>query len=100
MESILRNKRMLLVYHERRMRLICEKYEHFKVLKLVCFLNDSEKKFLNAIDDIMNKYFKDIGLDLRETKLPSNNNLVQVIVNSNIGEVFFPSVGTTKLEKN
>jgi hypothetical protein len=99
-ESILRNKQLLLSYHNYRLNLICESCWRKDSWKLNSFLNLPERDFLNFFYEILSKYERDIGYDMIKIKEPVEEPIVQVLANSDIGERFYPAVGRVRFEKN
>merc|ERR1711937_253014 len=100
LESIVRNKRLLLVYHECRLRLIIERQKSFVHCETDTMFSVPEHEFAKIFEKIIKKYFGKIGLGCLNVNVPLRFIVVQVLVTSDIGEVFFSLMGTIKLKKN
>merc|ERR1712216_1020927 len=99
-ESILRKKRLLLTYHDYRLSLIREL--RWKSMNWVpdASLSLSEMEFLKSFDRIMNNCIEDIGVDITKTNVPTEEPIVQVLANVDIGEVYLPSIGVIRILRN
>merc|ERR1711976_508769 len=99
-ESILRKKRLLLAYHNHQINLFRElKWKGMTWIENPS-LSMSEIDFVKKYDGILRKFRQDIGVDVTKCHVPSEEPIIQVLAKVDIGEVYFPSFGILRINKD
>merc|ERR1712227_1161963 len=99
-ESILRKKQLLLVYHDSRLNLL-----RYLKWNNISPTNEnatsfSEKEYLKKLDGIINIYKREVGLDLYKSYVPLEDPVVRVLTIEDLGEITFSSIGIIRLKKD
>jgi len=99
-ESILRKKQLLLVYHDSRLNLL-----RYLKWNNISPTNEnatsfSEKEYLKKLDGIINIYKREVGLDLYKSYVPLEDPVVRVLTTEDLGEITFSSIGIIRLKKD
>jgi len=79
-ESILRNKRLLLVYHNLRLNILADIVLDNMPLSPNSHLDPTEIKFFKTFDQMVNSTIQDMGLESKYNMIPSTSSLAQVLL--------------------
>merc|ERR1711920_199433 len=100
MESIIRNKRLLMAYHDYRLGLIRELHWKGKREEVNSLLSPSEIEFYKNFDEIMCKCMKNLGMDFTKLQTPPKELYGQALVTNDIEEIQLSTLGKIRLQKD